>query len=569
MQTVQHDAVRSKTDKKPAKPTRRTLAEICAEHDLLQADAHGIFRVPFLVKGELRVPPRIGIEAIEGAFRELDAETGPSDGPATYVKIGNAQVLREPIIDRATSARSGKYLYSTMPSFDAEEVIETDVDALAKDLYDLPFSEVLDYAEGLAAAYAESSAFVDQVRLATLATAELPDLEHHLAFAAVPVLLSRATLGSTVDQDLSIWNLPGRKLLDEWQAIPAAEVNAGSVHHIADMAFARSADSVFSPRTVEVRAMPTRQLHITAGNAPHIPFFSAIRAIATKSAAVVKSPYGATIPGALLALLAVATNPDHPITRHLSLVYWPGGDDSIESKFFLPGAFDRIVVWGAPQAVASVKSRAVHAKVLTFDPRYGMSMLGREAFAEADLRPLATKIVADCLIANQKACIATQVLYVESEDDKELARIAQALRDALAEFDAVSPNIMRPSQRGEILRLLKGRFLDADWYANEKEGAFTSGVVVSHDEFSVMSHPMCRLIVIRPVKALEDTTRYLHQGVSTVSIWPEARRKALRTRIGARGVSNVMPLGQSGTAYAGQSHDGMRVLSELVDWKNG
>jgi hypothetical protein len=60
----------------------------------------------------------------------------------------------------------------------------------------------------------------------------------------------------------------------------------------------------------------------------------------------------------------------------------------------------------------------------------------------------------------------------------------------------------------------------------------------------------------------------MSQYVSTAGVYPEERRLELRDQILARGVSNVFPLGQCECVYAGMPHDGMRVLSELVDWKN-
>jgi len=74
---------------------------------------------------------------------------------------------------------------------------------------------------------------------------------------------------------------------------------------------------------------------------------------------------------------------------------------------------------------------------------------------------------------------------------------------------------------------------------------------------------------VRPVAKLEDGLRFLHPGVATVGIFPKSRRTALRDRVAARGVSNVVPIGHGGAAAVGSSHDGMLVLSELVDWKNG
>ncbi|MBK6697182.1 MAG: hypothetical protein IPG50_34085 [Myxococcales bacterium] len=552
--------------KNKASSPERALAELAHAHDLLTRGEDGILRVPFLVRGKLRVPEAITREAIDHRFRELDAEAGPSDGLPGYARVGGAQVLRE-VVTRPKIAGTPRFVYTVMPVFEPDEVIERDVAALAEELYDLPVTEIVAYADGLAKAYRESLAFINTVRDATRLTAELPDEEHDLAFATVPMLLDGASLKASVDHELCAWGHSGSELLDGWRAIDAAVMPA-PVH----ATLARALAAPFVPREAEIRAMPTRQLHITAGNAPHIPFFSAMRAIATKSAAVVKSPSGATIPGALLALLALASNPDHPITKHLSFVYWPGGDESVEGALFMPGAFDRVVVWGAPGAVSSVRSRAVGTKVVTLDPRYGVSMIGRELFAEADLGAVASRVVADALVANQKACIASQVVYVEGGHDADVARFAEALRAALHAFDEASPNVIADQARGDVLRLLKGRLLDADWYTNESGGgAFSSAVVVCRDEFSMASHPMCRFLVVRPVADLDElvkTGRVLHHGVSTVSVWPEPRRKALRTAIAAQGVSNVPPLGQSGTGFSGQPHDGMRVLSELVDWKN-
>ena len=60
----------------------------------------------------------------------------------------------------------------------------------------------------------------------------------------------------------------------------------------------------------------------------------------------------------------------------------------------------------------------------------------------------------------------------------------------------------------------------------------------------------------------------LHPGVSTVGVYPEARRAQLRDRIAARGVSNILPIGHCDRLYPGMPHDGLLVLCELVDWKS-
>lgn len=542
------------------------IGDICRKDNLLQLDANNIMRIPFLIKGQVRVPGPIDIDTIKKAFARKEGEKPFAPGSVTHVTIGNVQVAREPVIDRATMANTGGWIYSVMPTFSAAEVVEKDLGRLCQALYNMPFDGVLDLLRGLREAFAASRPFLNYVRDITLRTAVLPDKWHYAGFDTIELLLDETMARQMVDRDLCAWNIAGTRFLDGWVPLENAAVFPEPVNLMAAEIFPDPAKN-WQPRVPVMRAMPTRQLHITAGNAPQIPFFSAMRAILTKSPAVIKSPYGATMPGALLALAMVASRPDHPITRNLSIVYWPGGDESIESLFFLPESFDRIIVWGAPDAVASVKKRAIFTKVLTFNPRYGITMIGREAFAR-DVQALAAKTVCDSLVANQKACIASQIHYVEGNDEQ-LKTYAEALQQALALFDRHAPNYIEPFFEGEIKRLMRGLLIDADWYVNRRDGRFTSGVIVVKREFPLSCLTMQRMIIVRQVDALEEVLPYLHHGVSTVSIFPQDRKEQLRDVIAAAGVSNIVDIGHSGTIFSGQSHDGMMVLTELVDWKNG
>jgi hypothetical protein len=206
-------------------------------------------------------------------------------------------------------------------------------------------------------------------------------------------------------------------------------------------------------------------------------------------------------------------------------------------------------------------------KTLSFNPRYGISMIGQEAFS-GSLERVVSRSATDTMIYNQKACNASYVHYVEGTEEQ-ANEYAACLREVLREWDGLVPQFVLPSARGQLERMRRGKYLRARWHVNSVGGRFASGVVVMPDEFDVLDHPMCRLVIVRPVERLADVLRYLHQGVSTVGVYPEARRRELRDAILARGVSNVLPLGQCERTAAGMPHDGMRVLSQLVDWKNG
>ena len=534
------------------------MQAICQEYHLL-SEEHGGIRVPFLVKGRLVLPPDLSHAQVVEAFAGLALESG-------YARLPQAQILREPLIDPNTLHFTGEYQYQVMPAVDAAALVEMDYSRLVNGPYALQVEDILEYLRQLTGQLQKNWAVVERVRDLCARTSQHPRPILDGAFLALAAGLDPEAGRQMIDQELAAWGLPGSRFLEDWVEAPG-QVIPGLAPFLAQALPGYAAASAHPPVKPRMRAMPTRQLHITAGNAPQVPLISALRLLLTKSAGVIKFPFEATLPGALFALAVYAALPDHPLTQNLSAVYWQGGDESVESILLAPGTFDRVVVWGAPQAVDSVQRRAGFTKVVSFNPRYGVSMIGREAF-QGDLDLVAFLGAQDALIFNQKACNASQVHYIEAglEEAGEYARRLQAV---LAGWDDIAPQFVLPAQRGQLKRLRRGKYARSDWLLNLRGDDFASGVVVMPDEFDILDHPMCRLVVVRPVARLEDALRYLHAGVSMVGVYPETRRLGLRDEIAARGVSSIFPLGQCEQVYPGMPQDGMLTLSQLVDWKNG
>lgn len=534
------------------------MESLCEQHSLF-TDQDSLIRVPFLIKGCLVLPPEIDRRQVENAFTGLPLE-------ANHVRLPGAQALRQPLIDPVDLQPSGDYQYLLMPALHPAELIETDIDRLLVGPYSLSVTDLLEYLSLIARQLQSHWTTVERVRDLSARFSMLPRAYLAGAFATLLSDLDPAAALSMIDRELSAWGLPGSRFLEGWVEVPgealpglapllALGLPGAALHPPHPMA-----------RTL-IRAMPTRQLHITAGNVPQAPLISALRLILTKSAGVIKLPAEASLPGSLLALAAYAAAPDHPLTQNLSVVYWPGGDESIERTLLAPGAFDRIVAWGAPEAVASLQSRAGFTRLVSFNPRYGISLIGREAFADS-LEKVAFLGAQDTLIYNQQACNASLTHYIEAGFEA-ACEYAQRLQTALAEWDAAIPQVVLPAQRGQLKRLRRGKYSRAEWLLNLRAGEYASGVVVIPEEFDLLDHPMARLVVVRPVDHLEDALLYLHAGVAMAGIYPEHRRLALLDVVAAHGVSSIFPLGQCERVFAGMPQDGMLVLSQLVDWKSG
>ena len=502
-------------------------------------DGHDtVISLPFLVKGKLVVPQQMSKDSAAAAFNDLAADEA-------YAQTAETQIIREKIIDRLTRKYTGEYFYQIMPKINPLDLIERDMDNLAAELYSLTVDEILDYLESVLAWLSKQGKLALRVRELCRQTSEYPDSFIDSCFVSLTAAFNREQAAAMIDNELSHRGRPGRDFLNDWVEVsslpsPAAE-------------------------RFRIRAMPTRQLHITAGNVPEVPIVSALRAILTKSSAVIKLPYGATLPGALLGIAACEAAPNHPITKHLSMVYWHGGDESIESALFQTGAFDRIVVWGSPQTITSIRAKVPFTRVIAFNPRYSVSLIGKEAFKH-DLSEIAEKGAADALIFNQKACTSSLVHYVEGTDD-DAGAYAELLRCSLERWDTTQPGFITPATTGQIKRMRRGRYADSRWFVNQSGEAVSSCVLVATGSFDILDHPMSRMIVVRPLAKLEDALPFIHSAVSVVGVYPEERRSALIDRILARGVSSVVPLGQGETIFAGMPHDGMFVLNELVDWK--
>jgi len=179
------------------------------------------------------------------------------------------------------------------------------------------------------------------------------------------------------------------------------------------------------------------------------------------------------------------------------MVYWQGGDKAIEDILFQPNAFDRIVVWGSPETVASVQSRALFTRTICLNPRYSVSLIGQEAFS-GNLEEIALQASLDVMGHNQKACTASLVNFIEGSEEQ-ANEYAGILCGILNKWDRKMPNFVSPSAVGQIKRLRRGRYASARWYVNNREDDFSSGVVVIPDEFDILNHPMCRLVIVKPV----------------------------------------------------------------------
>jgi hypothetical protein len=510
-----------------------------------------VVRLPALVRGQLRNPPwpRVGdIRRVVAV--PPDHVHGPTD-EGTYL-------VSRRIIDRESLRPTDEVQVRVVPAFDPHELMEPDPSAAIRELMGVSASEVC--------------AFVDE--LATIVAATPPGLR-----LATTSALADRFLSATAAHVAGLFDGEGVRRMMEAEFGPlttqSIETWTSRTEPVSQGVAARMAANepeLRPPREGQrpplLRAVPTTQLHITAGNSPVVPVASLLWAWASRGAAVLK-PAAETLPVVADIGSAISrVDASHPLVRHTTLAYWRGGEERVERVLLADGAFDRRLVWGSAATLQGVAGYGSATETLAMRPRYAISLIGAADLA-TDLEGSARRAAADTVVADQQACMSSLVhVVVGTTDDAD--RYARALNDVMSRWDKVFPHRASGSAQGGIVSMRRGLLATAPWQANGEWPHITSAVVRLDRPFDLASHPGGRLVVVRAVPELSSALpTVLTSDVSHVGVSQELMSTELMDRLVSFGVDNVLPLGESERVYAGRPHDGMQVISRLTRWVTG
>lgn len=514
-----------------------------------------VVRLPAVIRGQARMPawPRVR-EVREAVAARRQVVLGPTtDG---------AYLLARPIIDRLSLVPTGDMQIVVVPAPEPRELLEPDPSGAILELLRMPFEQVCQFVDAVGEVLAGSASGVAMTGDLLAATSTVDDRLHRAFVGQLPRLFDGAAVRTMVQAELGT---TGLRRLDDWVAVP---------EHVVQGVSARMAANSLEleppgPSTAEplLRAVPTTQLHITAGNTPAVPVTSLLWGWATKGACVLKPAAEAAPLIAAIGTALAAVDPAHPLARHTTLAYWRGGDALVEDVLLDDGAFDRRVVWGSTDTVQSVTRRGGATDTLVMRPRHAVSLIGRAA-VQQDLAATVRLAAVDSMVADQQACMSSLLHLVEGTD-ADADAYARSLADVLARWDAALPHRSPDITQGRLLELRRGLLASADWHLQGRWPDVTSAVARIDRGFDLDQHPGGRLVLVRAVADLESAAlALLHRDISHVGVAPTTTLSELRDILVGCGVDNVLPLGEAERSYAGRPQDGMMVLNRLVRWVN-
>ena len=413
------------------------------------------------------------------------------------------------------------------------------------DLYELSFDEILDVLAALGNALDfESNAHLQEAYEASLVANVLPAEMTKNSYRVLRPLFSRENVTEIADSQV------GLDYLNGW--VP---------HKLRD------------GRELRVRAFGSRVLHIPAGNGGLVSAVTILRSVITRSDVIIKAPSNDRLTAIAIARTLAEVAPNHPITKHLVVGYWKGGDLSVEETLYQPQHIEKIVAWGGLASVKHV-TRYIQPglELIALDPKRSATIIGPEAFDdERTMREMARRAATDIGVANQEGCANARVIYVLSGTDADgLAnanRFGELVYRELVSLPAIVSTPPRYPNRDLLEHLEASRMTD-DFYrvigGEEREGA----IVVSQFDEPVDYSPMLsgRVANIVPVDGIDQVTAAVNSYTQTIGIYPESLKRELRNTLPLFGAQRLTSLGYACSVAVAMPQDAIEPIRRMCKW---
>ncbi|PWI47267.1 long-chain-fatty-acyl-CoA reductase [Candidatus Heimdallarchaeota archaeon B3_Heim] len=472
---------------------------------------------------------------------------------STLVKTMDTEVFEIPILLRGKlikdysetfGGRNGaKFLTPSAKKY-ANQISLSDPSKM-KDLYDLSIEEIITFLHDLGQRLIlkENEYLQAAYELACQASGLTPEVLH-TTYQTLPMLFHPSNIREMLDKRIGI------EYLESW--VPTKMEDG---------------------RTIAIRAFGSRTVHIIAGNVPTVSAASLIRSCGTRCDAIFKLPSNDPLTATALIQTMMEMEPQHPITKHCSVLYWRGGDTHFEEKFYRPENIEKIIAWGGFNSIKYI-SRYLQPGIdlITFDPKISTSIIGRDAFQDDQtLYTVAQRAAIDVGAFNQEACLNSRIMYVQSgttEDGIErLNTFGKILYSALVNLPShvsTPPKIFNETLKDDI----EGIRLDDDFYhiygGKSNEGAV---IVSQFDEPVDFSHRLCsRVVNLVPVDTIDTALQSVNSYTQTVGIFPESLKLQIRDILPLYGVQRVVSLGFAANASMATPQDAIEPLRRMCKW---
>lgn len=413
------------------------------------------------------------------------------------------------------------------------------------DLYTLSFDDILDYAVELGKRLAlDKNPYLQEACELSYLTAPTTPTIVKASYMGLQNMLSREFISEMAESTVGI------KYLEGW--VP---------------------QTLLDGTELEVRCFGARTLHIVAGNAVSLSLWTIIRNMVLRSDAIIKAPSNDPFTALAIARTMVDMAPDHPLTRHLSIAYWKGGDEAFEQRLYQPQNLEKIVAWGGFAAMKHV-TRYVQPglELISLDPKRSASIIGKETFgSEAHMREAAVRLAADIGAINQKGCVCARVVYVQSGTDEQGLERLNTFGRYVYEAMLGLPNTLStaPKRYDQGLKAhVDALRLDDEWYrvigGKDGEGAIICSQLPEPVSFAASLDDRTANLV--PVDDLSEMMAAVDAYTQTVGVYPENIKDQLKDVLPLYGAQRIVSLGYAAAMKFAAPQDSIEPMRRMGKW---
>ncbi|MNO87566.1 Acyl-CoA reductase (LuxC) [compost metagenome] len=457
--------------------------------------------------------------------------------------IIRGKVITDNLID--VGGRGGDLIFQTPDAHKYIDQLPLGNPAKLADLYTLTFKDILDYCEALGERleFHQNPYLQEACELSYLTAPVTPSMVKG-SYMGLRHMLTRESVTEQVE------NSVGVKYLEGWVK-----------------------QRLIDGTELDVRCFGARTLHIVAGNATGLSLLTILRNMALRSDAIIKAPSNDPFTALAIARTMVEMAPDHPLTKHLSVAYWKGGDQAFEERLYQPQNLEKIVAWGGFNSMKHV-TRYIQPglELISLDPKRSASIIGKGAFdSEETMREAALRLASDIGALNQKACVCARVVYVQSGTDE--AGLANLNTFGRYVYDAMQtlPNTLStvPKRYDQGLKAeVDALRLDDEWYqvigGQDGEGAVICSQIPESVSFAARLDDRTANLV--PVDDLHEMMDAVDAYTQTVGVYPESIKDDLKDILPLYGAQRIVSLGYAaGLKWAGPQ-DSIEPLRRMGKW---
>jgi long-chain-fatty-acyl-CoA reductase len=310
-------------------------------------------------------------------------------------------------------------------------------------------------------------------------------------------------------------------------------------------------------KAVYLHAEPRgKVVHIMVGNIPMAGLFSIVRSVLTKNVTIAKLPRRDLLTTLLFALSFVQLDPNHPITKSISVAYWEPGS-AIEDQMLQMA--DVVCAWGEKGSIEPIKRKISYGtEFVEFGPKKSIHLIGADT---PDYQYAAMKAAYDISVYDQAACFSPQETFLEGDPTPYVEALRVWLDRSLTRIPKVT---LSEDEKANISGVRQEAKFQGWRVVAPNHSGWT--IIVTDGPCQIEGHPLSRTMYIHPVKHLSEALPFVNKDTQTVAIHPPDRCKELADELVRRGAARITEVGRAGRPRPGFAHDGMFPMERLIRW---